>query len=151
VSINVGAGEWFSRKSIVSGPDFLRWRWSLLHMHGRCDAGRAEGPPPGESQGGTPRRREPCSSLDALLMDHGLEQPTAAIRQLLLVVQARNQGACTSSSISVWVCVALPSLGLPEQVARPRCFKRGWVRDLCSLTHRGEGGSQRYLLVTRAS
>jgi hypothetical protein len=38
VSINIGADEWFSRKPIVSGPDFLRRLWSLLHMHGRCDA-----------------------------------------------------------------------------------------------------------------
>jgi hypothetical protein len=53
VSINVGAGEWFSRKPIVNAPDFLRRRWSLLHMHGRCDAGRTVAPADGETQGGS--------------------------------------------------------------------------------------------------
>jgi hypothetical protein len=39
VSINVGLDEWFSRKPIVSAPDFLRRSWSLLHVRGRCGAG----------------------------------------------------------------------------------------------------------------
>lgn len=48
----------------------------------------------GESQGHARRRARPTIRLTLVFCNRGLEQPTAAMRQALLVVQLRGQMGC---------------------------------------------------------
>ena len=65
----------------------------------------------------------PALRLTRYYCRHGLEQPAAAMRHLLLVVRTRNQ-RMDFSRPSACVSVALPSLRLSEEAARRRFFER---------------------------
>lgn len=64
-------------------------------------------------------------ALVALALDacSGGEHYVAAPLSDRSVEQVAEPGGCTSASTSVCVSVALPSLRLPEEAARPRCFE----------------------------
>jgi hypothetical protein len=58
-------GRVVPRKPIANAPDFLRRRWSLLHTHGRCDAGRTAALAPGEREGAGVRGQETSRGIEA--------------------------------------------------------------------------------------
>jgi hypothetical protein len=84
--------RWLADSSACASPS-ARVVWSLRLRDGAWPLGRSRvlanvaamdlASASGESQGGAPRQRDPALRL----MHRGLEQPTAEMRQLLLVVQ----------------------------------------------------------------